>query len=305
MQVTLLRAGYGTTVQDLGRFGWRGSGVSVSGALDPHALRVANLLVGNDESAAALEVALGTVRLRFGDERLVAWCGGAFESELPRGRPTLVRPGDELQLLAKGGRAWLAISGGIDVPRVLGSRSTDLRSGFAGRALRDDDVLPLGRGSTRAISGFAPNEWSNTAGGKSLLRVVTGAEWARLTPEAQAAFLNQPFTVTQESDRMGARLKGPALERLQDEELVSEPVTVGTIQLPPGGDPILLLADCQTIGGYPKIAHVITVDLAGAAQLQAGDVVQFREVSLGEAHQLLLQRERDRAWFRVGVSLLR
>ncbi|CAN5631806.1 5-oxoprolinase subunit PxpC [soil metagenome] len=311
MQVMLLRAGYGTTVQDLGRFGWRASGVSVSGALDAHALRVANLLVGNKETAAGLEVALGTVRLRFEDERLVAWCGGDFRTGLPRGRPVLVRAGEEVQWEARenGGRAWLAISGGVAVSPVLGSRSTDARAALGGTLLQDGEVLSLGgagapsRRSPDGPAWFAPNEWTNTTPSKRLLRVIRGAECPLFS--SAEALLHEPFLVTAASDRMGARLQGAQLHRHHHGDLLSEPVIAGTIQVPPGGDPILLLADCQTIGGYPKIAHVITVDLAGAAQLQAGDVVRFSEVSLGEAHRLLLERERDLAWFRAGLSLMR
>jgi antagonist of KipI len=304
MQVTLLRAGYGTTVQDLGRFGWRSSGVSVSGALDPHAMRVANLLVGNSETAAGLELALGTLCLRFADERLVAWCGGDIESTTPRGRPRLVRPGEELQLHAVSGRAWVAISGGIDVPVVLGSRSSDVRARIGSGVLRDGELLPLGAGTPRNPGDwFAPNEWSNTASRKKLLRVIRGAEWERFS--SADALLQQPFTVGVDSDRMGVRLEGAKLQRTDDEELLSEPVSVGTIQVPPSGDPILLLSDCQTIGGYPKIAHVITVDLPGAAQLLPGDVVQFQEVQPAEARHLLIQREQDLRWFRAGLALMR
>ena len=153
MNVVVQRAGFLTTVQDLGRDVYRQSGVSVGGALDPVALQVANLLVGNEPGCAGLEMTLGNVRLRFADDRVIAWCGGAFEVQsddikIPAGHAAWLRAGEELQLSppAKGARAWLAISGGIDLPLVLGSRSTDLRSefgGLEGRALRDGDVLKL------------------------------------------------------------------------------------------------------------------------------------------------------------------
>src|SRR3984893_6906197 len=160
MKIDLTRAGFLTSVQDLGRLGFRQFGVSVGGALDSHALRVANLLVGNDESAAGLEITLGGLQLRFVDDRIVAWCGGEFDAHLgstslAAGHAALVRAGQELMFnQPKGGcRCWLGISGEIDVPILLGSRSTDLRTsfgGFNGRALRDGDTLPLGRNSERA-----------------------------------------------------------------------------------------------------------------------------------------------------------
>ena len=132
---------------------------------------------------------------------------------------------------------------------------------------------------------------------------MKGNDWGRFTPEAQESFLSAAFSVTPDSDRMGVRLEGPELKRVDESDLISEAVSPGTIQVPPSGKPILLLGDCQTIGGYPKMAHVITVDLAVAAQLRAGDRVRFSEVSLADAYRLLLERERQLELFRVGLSL--
>jgi antagonist of KipI len=326
MSVTVTRAGFLTTVQDLGRTGYRDIGVLLGGALDRHALQVANVLVANEARAAGLELTLGNVSLRFGDTRLVAWCGGDFTVEVENrvistGRAALVHAGEELRIVpgANGGRAWLAISGGIDVPVVLGSRSTDLRNqfgGFEGRALRDGDVLRLGSVSARASSfakhldvevpladWFAPNEWSSTRPRHAFLRVIKGADSDRLHASAWTALVASTFRVAPESDRMGVRLEGAELAGGDHGELLSEAVAPGTIQLPPDGQPIVLLGDCQTIGGYPKIAHVITVDLAAAAQLRSGDVVRFAETTLAEAQRLLVRRERDFATFRMGVAL--
>ena len=325
MSATVLRAGFITTVKDFGRVGYRQIGVSAGGALDPHALRIANLLVGNEPNAAALEVTLGRMRLRFADERLVAWCGGPFQVELggveiPPGRAAVASANEELAVTAseRGGKAWLSISGGIDVPLVLGSRSTDLRSGFGGlegRALRDGDVLELGpsaRGATvlaatlrkeRVARFGAPRAWAAPRGGSLFLRIVRGADWRRFEPGAVAMLMRGSFTATADSDRMGVRLNGPKLERARTEELVSEAAVPGTIQVPPDGQPIVLLGDCQTLGGYPKIAQVITVDLPIAAQLRPGHEVRFVEVTLADAQRLLTERERDVAWFRAGVEL--
>jgi len=294
-----------------------------------HALRVANALVGNDENAAGLEATFGTLRLSFEDERLVAWCGGAFfvrigHQNLPAGHCGFVAKDEELTITApnRGGRAWLAISGGIDLRLVLGSRSTDLRGSFGGhegRALRDGDVLFLFKerrfipqlrdrltndgGLESAAPWGAPATWANIAHDKVVLRVVRGADWDRFTPEAQQALITTAFSVAPDSDRMGARLTGPTLERVEPGDLLSEPVAPGTIQVPPNGQPILLLGDCQTIGGYPKIAHVITVDLPIAAQLWPGEKVRFQEISLSDAQALLREREKDFGVFRAGVGL--
>jgi len=292
-------------------------------------MRVANALVGNEDSAAGLEATLGNLRLRFDDQRVVAWCGGAFavrlgDENLPPGHAGLVAGGEELVMTAPGtgARAWLAISGGIDVPPVLGSRSTDLRGNFGGhegRALRDGDTLPLGakerRFETAVLIGrrlqtapwisewSAPAPWAATAHRDRFLRVVRGLDWARFTSAAQGALFGAPFTVSFDSDRMGVRLAGLKLDRVDSTDLLSEAVTPGTLQVPPNGEPILLLGDCQTIGGYPKIAHVITVDLPMAAQLWPGDPVRFREVSLAEAQELVREREEAFARFRIGIDL--
>jgi antagonist of KipI len=321
-KITILRAGPLTTVQDLGRSNQRKAGVSVGGALDPHAARVANLLVDNAETAALLEIGLGKIRIRFHDERVIAWCGGEFqlriaELKLPPGRATFVRPDEELEIHPRperGCRAWIAFSGGIDLPLVLGSRATDLRAGFGGlegRALRDGDELPLGitsqrsQNSDRIASWGAPAEWACTATAirHPTLRVVRGPEWSDFTPSAQTAFFQEPFGVSTKADRMGARLEGPELRRITETELLSAAVAPGTIQVPNDGQPIILLGDCQTIGGYPKIAHVITVDLPITAQLRPNDTVRFSEVSLAQARDLFVKRENDLERFRLGLRL--
>jgi antagonist of KipI len=322
MNLFVERAGFLSSVQDLGRTGFRQFGVSTSGALDWFALRVANLLVGNDEGASGLEIALGGLHLRFQDERIVAWCGGEFDVHigslaLPAGHIAHVQSSDELKFgrAQFGCRCWLAISGGIDVPVVLRSRSTDLRANFGGmegRALHDGDQLPLGKfrrsqtGATEYISSWtAPNEWASPAARDPILRFTRGPDWNRFDDVTIRRFTTQAFSVSPDSDRMGVRFDGPELKRKDKPDLISEAVAPGTIQVPPSGKPILLLGDCQTIGGYPKIGHVITVNLDIAAQLRAGDGVRFSEVSLEDAHRLLLERERDLDRFRIGLSLQR
>jgi antagonist of KipI len=320
MEMLVVRAGFLTSVQDLGRTGYRQFGVSLGGALDAFALRVANLLVGNEESVAGLEITLGGLQLRFADQRIVAWCGGEFDvrvgsTSVPAGHAALINAGEELKFNhpKTGCRCWLAISGGIDAPTVLGSRSTDLRAsfgGFEGRAVRDGDELPLGnfRRSQTAAAGrisswSAPEPWSQTASANPILQVVRGPDWDRFGASTLQRFTSESFAVSPDSDRMGVRFDGPELPRSDDVDLISEAASPGTIQVPPSGRPILLLGDCQTIGGYPKIAHVITFDLPVAAQLRAGDHVRFSEVSLTDAHRLLLQREREFERFRIGLSL--
>src|SRR6266545_8412672 len=226
MTVIVTRAGFLTSVQDLGRTGFRQFGVSTSGALDSFGLRVANLLVENNEGAAGLEITFGGLQLQFTDNRVVAWCGGEFDVQvgsmaLPAGHAGLVSAGELLKFGPPqiGCRSWLAISGGVDVPIVLGSRSTDLRAnfgGFGGRALRDGDVLPLGArpGSpipaTEGISSWSASKpWSQTAVSTPVLRFVRGAAWDLFNDVTIQRFTSEAFAVYTNSARMGVRLDGP------------------------------------------------------------------------------------------------
>jgi len=325
MNARIIRGGPQTAVQDLGRLCHRAIGVGTSGALDPFAACIANILVGNHETMAVIEIALGSFRMRFADERLIAWCGGEFDVRVeycvvPPGHVCVVSPDEELAVKsAKNGcRLWLAISGGIDVPVVLGSRSTDLRAafgGFDGRTLRDGDELELGEWSplarkrmallreSRLSNWSAQKEWSSPSVQKLRLRFIRGTDWNLFSESARDAFATAGFIVTPEADRMGVRLDGPELTRNETNDLLSEAIAPGTVQVPPNGKPILLLGDCQTIGGYPKIAHVITVDLPAAAQLRPDDQVRFQEISVAQAHSLLFQRAHDLELFRVGLAL--
>jgi len=317
------RAGFLTTVQDIGRTGYREVGVSLSGAADEIAFRASNLLVGNDESAAGLEFTHGKVCLQTTDEHLVAWAGGDYEVKigsvtLPPGHAAFVVAGDEIHISGPraGARGWLALSGGVAVPLVLGSRSTDRRGrfgGFEGRALKDGDEIILGTAALSEIAGnlrsdvvstwSAPRPWVRTFTARPTIRFVRGTDWSRFGEEAHKRFQNDTFTVSADSDRMGARLNGCPLTRVDSCDLISEAVAPGTIQVPPDGNPLILLNDCQTIGGYPKIAHVIAVDMPIVAQLRAGDEITFREVSLEGAQAFAAARAREFDRFRVGIQM--
>ncbi|QYM80157.1 biotin-dependent carboxyltransferase family protein [Horticoccus luteus] len=302
--MTILRPGMATTVQDLGRTGHRHEGVPLSGAADRLALRLANLLVGNAENAAALEVTLTGPELVFADDRLVAIGGGRF-AERESWHPFHVSAGERVALgpLVAGCRAIVAISGGIEVPVVLGSRSTCLRAGFGGwqgRVLHEGDVLPLGSAS----AGKLEPHWRldpqvlPAYGEHVVVRVIPGAQ----AEEFSGAWLANEFRVSARSDRMGVRLDGAALVRASTAELVSSPVAPGTVQVPPGGQPIVLLADAQTMGGYPRVAHVIDVDLPLVANVKPGDTIRFRTVTLEEGHRLWREREQTIALIRTGLE---
>jgi len=301
--VEVVRAGMFTTVQDLGRVGQRAGGVPLSGAADALALRLANLLVGNPEQAAGLEFTLLGPELRFRQPALVALTGASFGG-VPRGRPFEVAAGAVLKLgpAQAGCRGYLAIAGGIDVAPVLGSRSTYGRAGLGGwkgRALRDGDALPVvdvrrvlrphWRIDERILPQYAR---------EPVVRVVAGAE----AGEFDAGWTERSYRVSAHSDRMGVRLNGAPLARTRTADLISSPIAPGAIQVPPDGQPIVLLADAQTVGGYPVIAHVATVDLPLVAQLRPDDNVRFRAVTLAEAREVFAARERALALLHEGLA---
>lgn len=274
--IEVIHTGLLSTVQDLGRWGYRHLGVGQGGALDPVALTVGNRLVGNEANAAGLEITVGSVvRLGFHVSTSVALTGADVSADLDgepvwHGWRTPVREGQTLTLAAPrfGMRAYLAIAGGIDVPPVLGSRSTDLNAGFgglAGRTLQDGDSLPLGRATPlTGRQGIKLPDWD------SIVRAIPGPEYDSFKREAQQALWQAEWKVSAQSNRMGYRLLGPALTYANPRELLSHAVLPGTVQVPPNGQPIVLLADAQTTGGYPRIATVIEADLWKLAQVRLG-----------------------------------
>lgn len=301
--LTVVKAGMLTTVQDLGWRGHRAQGLPVSGAADSFALRLANLLVGNPENLAALECTLIGPHLHFSRDTLVALCGAQF-GDWPHDQPVRVAAGTTLTLGAarRGCRGYLAAAGGIDVPPILGSRSTYLRAGFGGlegRALREGDTLRITAVERRPAGRWHIDERIAPACTPSpTLRVIRGAQ----ADEFSESLFSESYRVTPRSDRMGVRLAGPALARRTAVDLLSVPAVPGTVQVPPDGQPIILMADAQTIGGYPQIAHVISIDLLLVAQLRPGDSVRFREVTLGEAHECWMARDRALATLREGLA---
>jgi KipI family sensor histidine kinase inhibitor len=312
----VIEAGLQTTVQDLGRPRLQAQGIAPGGAVDRFALRVANRLVGNDEGAAALEFALMGPRLRVMTATRVALTGAEIAG-VPNGRPFAVEAGTllDLRALTRGARGVLALAGGLDVPRVLGARATDLRAkfgGFEGRALQAGDRLATNPVAGRAgvvatlreparASWFVDSSRAWFRPADEPLRLVRGPQADDFDDAAWSTLLSRPFTVTARSDRMGVRLAGPPLARRDASERQSEGVASGTLQVPPDGQPIVLLADRQTIGGYPKIANVVAVDLGRLAQRRPGDTVRFQEIGLAEAEAL--DREEARAWALLDAAL--
>jgi antagonist of KipI len=331
MALKVLRAGILSTLQDLGRFGYQRFGVPVSGAMDEYSHRLANVVVGNPETEATLEVTLAGPRLALMRELLIAICGGDFQPSIdgravPVGRPLAVRAGCQLDLGAcrQGCRAYLAVAGGFAVPEVMGSKSTYLRGtfgGFHGRALKRGDVLETGNPSELRYPGLqariaageavAYPRWSLNANAAFLahdhhrIRFVPGRYWSQFPESSRQQFCATQFRIAPDSDRMGYRLDGLALDVpvLRLGEIPPEGVTFGSIQVPPDGRPIILMANRQTTGGYPRIGEVASVDLPLLAQLPPGDTLRFEPIDLEESQALYLQRDREIAIMREALEL--
>lgn len=307
-----------TTIQDLGRVGFQHLGVGPGGALDEVSHRIANRLVGNPATSATLEMTLAGPTLRFEHDALIALCGGDLcasieDQPLPTWRPVLVRAGMRLRVgrAIQGVRAYLAVGGGFRIPTVLESASTNLAGrfgGFQGRPLRKGDGLDVGpdpanlyptlrrRLQTEGAS-FVGSDWCSSAvreldfSRPAALRMIPGPQWAQLSAASREDFLTTTFKVGSQSSRMALHVEGLTLALDRPLEMISSGVATGTLQLPPDGRPLLLLADRQTTGGYPRLGELASVDLPTAAQLRPGEMMRIELIELDAAQRLWLQRE--------------
>lgn len=296
--VSVLRPGLLTTVQDLGRWGHQSLGVSVAGPMDPVAHRVANALVGNPVDAATLETTLIGPDLRFGQETVVAIAGGDLwpmldGAEVPICAPVRCPSGSVLRFgdRRSGARAYVAFDGGVEVDPLLGSRATHVMSrmgGVQGRALRAGDRVALGLPTARAKT--RPFSAPRSQGG-ARLRVLPGPQADHFDEAALDALQRKRFTISAQSDRMGYRLLEAAIAGRRPGDMISDVMLMGGVQIPPSGEPILLMADRQTTGGYPQLAVVITADLPLAAQLGPGDWIEFEVCRRADAIAALVAAE--------------
>ncbi|MEI7698547.1 MAG: biotin-dependent carboxyltransferase family protein [Planctomycetia bacterium] len=319
----VIRSGLMTTVQDLGRPGTRHLGIPCGGAMDRLSHRLANRLVGNPDTAATLEMTLTGEVLQWFQDSVIAVTGADMAPEIqgpgeqreacPQGRPVSVTAGSVLKfgVARRGCRAYLSIAGGWDVPVVIGSRSTLLRSelgGFNGRALHAGDELrgglhevELARRSAEAATGWFVRLQDLPSAAGTQLRFVPGTHFGLLNVESQRLTEQAGFVVRSESDRMGYRLSGPPLCFREPCQIRSEAVVSGTLQLPPDGQLLMLMADCAPTGGYPRVGHIISADLSLAAQLKPGDRFTLRKVSQEMALDAAVLQERQ---FAAAVRLV-
>jgi biotin-dependent carboxylase-like uncharacterized protein len=300
----VLDPGILTTIQDLGRYGFSQFGVPPSGALDAFSLRVGNLLVGNPEGEASIETTVMGLKLKTLREVVMAVTGGDLSPEL-NGEPLemwrthLLVEGDVISFrkVRTGCRAYLAMSGGFSVPKIMGSRSTYLSGkfgGLEGRPLRRGDILQTFdlQSPLKKLGLRFPSDWIPPLKKEGMVRVIPGPQDQHFTEKGFQTFCSSSYQVTPQCDRMGIRLEGPKIERRPDveESIISEGFLPGAIQVPGDGKPIIILTELVT-GGYTKIATVISADLPKVAQLKPGDRVGFSSILIEEAHHLIREQE--------------
>jgi antagonist of KipI len=319
MSIKIIKAGILDTVQDLGRYGYQASGINPGGAMDKYALQVANALVGNDPGEAAIEMHFPASVFLFTKPTLIALSGADFSPSIngepvPLLHPVMVGKNDLLhfQKPASGARAYLAVHGGFALEKWMESYSTNLKAvagGFKGRALIKEDSIPLRKSIDTNYEGTKVLHWQaaiEKTGDQHELLVLVGHEWDYLTEDAKDNFGMTSFVITQQSDRMGYRLNNIPLPVNTNEELVSSAVSFGTVQLLPDGKLIILAADHQTTGGYPRVAHVVSAYHSKLAQMKAGDKIHFKFTNISTAEKMIIKQNiylkqlRNSCIFRLG-----
>lgn len=299
MGIEIIRPGMLMTVQDLGRFGHQAAGVSPAGAMDGWSAAKANILVGNPRNAGLLEITLGGAALRALTDTVAAICGADMGAAMdgtavPMNCAFSIAAGQTITFsyAAAGLRSYIAFAGGFDLPMVMGSVATHIGTGvggYQGRKLEKGDRLAFQAPVKRLSNQELRSCTVDTLEGPCFLRVVMGPQPFPLA--GIQTFLHSGYVLRQESDRMGCRLEGPAILQQEGGNMITDGIAFGSVQVPPSGQPIVMMADRQTTGGYPKIATVISADLPQLAQCRPGTAVRFRQVSVAEAQAAYLQQQ--------------
>lgn len=304
MGIRVLKPGMLTTVQDLGRTGYQSQGFSVAGVMDQRSFKIANLLLDNPENEAVIEFTLIGPTLEFTSETIIAITGGDFQPTI-NGEPApmytaiYVSKGDILKFgsARTGSRGYIAFSSYLDVPVVMGSRCTNMKSsvgGFKGRKLQEDDCIMFRR-KRRYLPFFLSRKLpqENFDSDREIIRVVMGPQDDVFTKKGIETFLNNEYTVTSDFDRMGCRMEGPFIAAKDKSDIISDGIALGSIQVPAHGKPIILLADRQTTGGYAKIATVASVDIPKVVQRKTDHKLKFEAITVQEAQKLYLKEQKE------------
>lgn len=299
----ILEPGFITTIQDQGRPHFESAGVSPGGAMDRDALKVANLLLGNPPDAAALEISVNGPTLRFLQPTRIVLVGADSSDGLRHAQVRKVAAGETIVTgtLTHSFRAILGIAGGIEIPKILGSRSTDVRAGFGGFRFKKNDILHTVPANPSPPPTIHRTSLAAPVGRMLHIRYLPGPQADWFTPQANRTFQSHAYEITSRQDRMGMRLHGPMLELISHREMRSQPVCTGSIQIPPDGRPMILLAERQTHGGYPQIGCVITADIPKIVRALPGTRIQFSSVTLEEAWWEIRQACRDFKWLSAGI----
>jgi antagonist of KipI len=321
MNLRIIKSGVLDTIQDLGRYGWQHLGINPAGAMDRFSAQLANILVGNDPGLPVIELHFPAASFFFERPALIAISGADFNAvlngeDIPVDQPVLVNKYSVLQFqrLNKGARAYLAIEGGLEMDQWLDSYSTHLKAaagGYSGRSLQTDDEIRLSSSINWGpylhgkefylLPWQASTDWEKQPGVE--INILLGKEWARLTEASQKQLLQQTFTLTPQSDRMGYRLQGEPLQLESKEEMISTAVNFGTLQLLPNGQLTILMADHQTTGGYPRVGHVISAHHSKLAQVRPGEPVRFSLMDHQQAEELFIQQQKHLQQIRNACQL--
>jgi len=301
----VIKSGFFDTIQDLGRFGFQQYGMPVSGAMDSYALRVGNRLLGNEENEAGIEISTPGLCLEVLKLTVIAITGANFNPTInsfpaPMWEAIEAKKGDIISFnqIKSGCRSYLLVAGGIDVPIILGSKSTYVRGkigGLKGRPLKKADIINISKTNQELQNIIGRKVSVNnlpTYHEENEIRVILGPQDDYFTKDGLHTLLNSSYEITVNSDRMGYRLKGPKIESKKGSDIITDGIPLGSIQVPRNGMPIIMLADRQTTGGYAKVATVISVDVDKFAQIKPGNKIKFTQVNLEEAHHLLNEREK-------------
>ena len=297
MGIKIQQSGLYTSVQDFGRIGYQDLGFSVCGAMDKRSLAIGNLLVGNKEDEAGLEITLIGPKIKFTEENFIAITGGDLNpklngKEVSMYKAIFVNKDDVLSFenAKTGARAYIAFCGGLEIEKVMGSKSTNVKcslGGYKGRTLKEGDFIKFSSPKTYLTNYLSRRlDFKLREEQEIVLRVILGPQDDAFTNKGIITFLNEKYEVTKEFDRMGCRLDGPEIEHKSSADIISDGIVLGSIQVPSHGKPIIMLSDRQTTGGYTKIATVISVDIEKLAQSKTGDKIRFEEISIEKAPQI-------------------